>query len=259
MIAFAGLSSLAATPPATQLLVASSPYSAADPGSATQLVDPAKSGDYRSGRWEYRVQFAKIELPRTQAWSDAAKNWEWRSAELFVDGKPLSHPRAGDGLLTPWGPMQWTSNPGEAGTSSQVGGWFPLPFSVVADPKAPAEDGPGVKQNAERIDFTRDGVCKSGKWEFRYHIAHAEFKARGGAGALAHSDTPWGELLFDGKPVAEPRLQDCVYTPWGMIQWQGEQSQATDTPGRGHGWTPINCPLLPDPAGVPNPAAKAQN
>ena len=84
-------------------------------------------------------------------------------------------------------------------------------------------------KSAGPIEPKKDGVYKSGPWEYRYTVNNAGTRSEGYS----------GELRFNGQLLAEPgQVNDFYRTPFGPLYWVGQPI----LPFGGHGWMPS--PLL---------------
>jgi inhibitor of cysteine peptidase len=134
-----------------------------------------------------------------------------------------------------------------------------LTSSCATSPDKTASTGP-----APAIDMSKDGVYKSGRWEYKYSITLAGSKSEGYHGAL----------LFDGKPApgtqdsiltsqlgdgtdaqnAKPaEINDYYQTPWGNMYWVGQPVVAFGV----HGWMLKPLPSRPVGKKLPEPGTAA--
>lgn len=94
------------------------------------------------------------------------------------------------------------------------------------------------------VALDQDGTYTEGAWEYRFRVT--------GQGTRSEGTT--GELLYQGKAVAEPAARNDFYqTPWGPMYWVGQPVVAWGP----HGWMPK--PRGQDAAGkqLADPAGEA--
>jgi hypothetical protein len=64
---------------------------------------------------------------------------------------------------------------------------------------------------APSIAIPKDEIRTSGDWIYRIIITQPGTRSQGRL----------GELLYSGKPLPVPAINDYVETPWGKIYWHG--------------------------------------
>ncbi|MFB3890598.1 MAG: hypothetical protein ACE15C_01100 [Phycisphaerae bacterium] len=77
---------------------------------------------------------------------------------------------------------------------------------------------------AGKLNLSKSGVYKQDRWEYRYTVSNEGTRSEGYTGVL----------LYDGKEVPQPEINDYYKTPWGNLYWTGLRSVAFGP----HGWMP---------------------
>lgn len=96
---------------------------------------------------------------------------------------------------------------------------------------------------APAVSETDDGQYAFGRWTYTFTVTLKGSKSEG------HH----GTLVYAGRPLPEPGLNDYVRTPWGSMYWVGQPV----VPFGGHGWMPRPMPSRPEgrPVAPPDPLA----
>lgn len=91
-----------------------------------------------------------------------------------------------------------------------------------------------------RIDTSKSGVYRSGRWRYEYTVKHPGERG----------ESCYGKLLFDGEPVARAgSVNEYYQTPWGKFYWAGWPVITIDD----HGWVTRALPGKPAGKKLPSP------
>lgn len=95
------------------------------------------------------------------------------------------------------------------------------------------------------IDPNKPGTYSFGKWKYSLTITAPGTRSEG----------RWGQLLYDGKKLPIPEVNDYHRTPWGMIYWVGDPRPRWGE----HGWLSSPSPRVKRKGKLlPAPDAQAQ-
>ena len=208
-------------------------------------VDATRSGRHGWGRWRYLYRVGR---PGTVS--------ERRSGLLAYGGRLILGARMLDRIWTPWGIMQYfgqgqadagwlLGRVGDKPLDLKKGRMLPTPVKVVSVPGAAAE--PTTKPakhlfTQPQIDPARSGSYKWDQWEYVYTVRNTG----------TDKEIRSGRLVCIGRPIPAPKLNDRMWTPWGVMQHLGGAGPETGWLLRGARDRPLDLKkgkLLPSPVG----------